>query len=477
MQSESELAARVQSRVGTVLRGKYRIDAVLGVGGMAVVYAATHRNQAEFAIKVLHPELSLQQDVRARFLREGYAANRVKHSGAVKVVDDDVAEDGAVFLVMERLHGQSLDDLLEARGGRLGVEEAVAIADRLLDVLTAAHASGVVHRDIKPSNLFVTREGGLKVLDFGIARARDAAAHAGSTTTASGMVLGTPAFMAPEQALGRMAQVDAQTDVWAAGATLFTMLAGRTVHTGDTPQETLVLAATAHAPRIASLAPHVPPGVADVVDRALAYEKRARWASAAAMRDALGETHRGTLQPPAVSSTTTARLEPGALRGAVTTSHPVSSPLSSPPIRAAVTPHEPGRVPARLPVVLAGAGALLVVGLLGVLVVRAAGHRPAAAVGGATGATIQASTAAPPSAPAPVPPAPPEPVVDGTPAPTATAPPSAVAQPARPAAPSTGWSRPAPRPAPTPSARAGAQCNPPFFFDESGNKVFKKECL
>src|SRR5580700_11457539 len=111
MTDNPDLARRVQARVGTTIAGKYRIDGVLGVGGMAVVYAATHRNQAEFAIKMLHPELSYREDVRTRFLREGYTANSVKHPGAVRVVDDDIAEDGAAFLVMELLQGLSVEDL------------------------------------------------------------------------------------------------------------------------------------------------------------------------------------------------------------------------------------------------------------------------------------------------------------------------------------------------------------------------------
>src|SRR5450755_3669237 len=108
---DSEILTRAEARLGTVLLGKYRLDRVLGVGGMAVVYKATHRNQAEFAIKMLHPELSFNEDIRTRFLREGYAANSVKHPGSVRVVDDDVAEDGAAFLVMELLDGMPCDAL------------------------------------------------------------------------------------------------------------------------------------------------------------------------------------------------------------------------------------------------------------------------------------------------------------------------------------------------------------------------------
>ena len=108
-----EVALRAQERVGSVLREKYRLDRVLGIGGMAVVYAATHRNQKQFAVKMLHPELSLRRDIRTRFLREGYAANSFKHAGAVAVLDDDVAEDGAAFLVMEMLEGSGVEEMWE----------------------------------------------------------------------------------------------------------------------------------------------------------------------------------------------------------------------------------------------------------------------------------------------------------------------------------------------------------------------------
>src|SRR5580704_6304980 len=160
-------------RVGTVLRGKYRLDRVIGAGGMAVVYKATHRNHAEFAVKMLHPELSIREDIRSRFLREGYTANAVKHAGAVRVVDDDVAEDGAAFLVMELLDGISAEDLWFECERRIPLRAVIAIAHQLLDVLASAHDKSIVHRDIKPANLFVTRLGDVKVLDFGIARLRD----------------------------------------------------------------------------------------------------------------------------------------------------------------------------------------------------------------------------------------------------------------------------------------------------------------
>jgi serine/threonine-protein kinase len=203
----------VTARVGTTLKGKYRLDSVLGVGGMAAVYAATHRNSKRFAIKMLHPELSLRSDIRTRFLREGYVATQVEHPGAVSVLDDDVAEDGSAFLVMELLEGATVDALWERCGHRLPLSSVLAIGHQLVDVLAAAHARSIVHRDIKPENLFITTEGQLKVLDFGIARLKDAAS---SSATNTGVVLGTPVFMAPEQAMGKISEIGPQSDLWAA---------------------------------------------------------------------------------------------------------------------------------------------------------------------------------------------------------------------------------------------------------------------
>ena len=197
---------RARARLGSVLRGKYRLDRVLGVGGMASVYEATHlRNANRVAVKVLHRELALDPGLRARFLREGYAANSVEHQGTVRILDDDISEDGAIFLVMELLDGETLEARWERTGRKLGVAEVLDLGCQLLDVLAAAHARGIVHRDLKPENLFLTREGRLKVLDFGVARLREGS----PTRTRTGAVFGTPAFMPPEQALGRANEVDA----------------------------------------------------------------------------------------------------------------------------------------------------------------------------------------------------------------------------------------------------------------------------
>jgi serine/threonine-protein kinase len=289
MSSGKEAAARAEARIGNILNGKYRLDGVLGAGGMAVVYEVTHRNQMRFALKMLHAELSGQDDIRRRFLREGYAANSVGHPGAVAVLDDDLAEDGAAFLVMELLDGLPLDEILDRHERRLSGEAVLAVADQLLEVLAAAHSKGIVHRDIKPANLFVLRDGMLKVLDFGIARLREVSG--GSQTTHTGVMLGTPAYMPPEQALALASQIDAQSDIWSVGATLFTLLSGANVHPGQSAAQILIAAATRPARSVTAVAPWVDPRIAALVDRALPFEKTERWPSAEAMREGVGRVH------------------------------------------------------------------------------------------------------------------------------------------------------------------------------------------
>jgi serine/threonine protein kinase len=282
--SATPLSRRAQRREGTTLAGKYHIERVLGVGGMATVYAARHRNGNRVAIKLLHEELSLHGDTRARFLREGYVANAVLHSGAVRVLDDDIAEDGAAFLVMELLRGETLQTRAERRGGRLPCREVLALGHQLLDVLAAAHARGIVHRDIKPDNLFLTTERVLKVLDFGIARIQD---EPGVAATATGIFLGTPAFMPPELALGRAAEVDARTDVFCVGATLWNLLSGEFVHEAPTAAELVVRSATQPARSLARVLPGAPKEVVALVDGALQFAREDRFAGAKVMQEAL----------------------------------------------------------------------------------------------------------------------------------------------------------------------------------------------
>jgi serine/threonine-protein kinase len=277
--------SRATRRIGQTVGGKYELRGVLGVGGMATVYAGTHRNGLAVAVKVLHDDLASDESVRRWFLREAYLANRVNHRGAVRVLDDDVTEDGAAYLVIERLYGDTLRAIWERAGRKMPAKEVALFAYDVLDVLSAAHARGIIHRDIKPENLFVTDEGEVKVLDFGIAHPLPVMGEAAAMTTMR--LVGTPAYMAPEQARGT--EVRAETDVWGVGATMFSLITGEYVHAGAPPPDLLTWAATRHARRVGELARDLPSGLAAVMDRALAFEPEQRFATAHAMREALGE--------------------------------------------------------------------------------------------------------------------------------------------------------------------------------------------
>src|SRR6187549_5359 len=190
--------------IGSVLDGRYRIEAVLGTGGMGRVYRAEHTGIGRaVAIKVLHADLNRNREAAARFQREALASGRLDHPNIVGVSDFGVLDDGACYLVMEALEGESLGDRLD-REKRLPWQEALAILRGVLSGLRHAHERGVVHRDIKPDNIFLARKDSdlvVKILDFGIAKL---AASTGDdpASTRAGLTVGTPAYLSPEQAVG-----------------------------------------------------------------------------------------------------------------------------------------------------------------------------------------------------------------------------------------------------------------------------------
>ncbi|MDB5216238.1 MAG: Periplasmic thiol:disulfide interchange protein DsbA [Myxococcaceae bacterium] len=285
----------IEARVGRTLCQRYTLERVVGVGGTAAVYAGTHRNGNRVAIKVLHTELSASKEVREQFVREAYVANKVEHAGAVRILDDDTTEDGLVFLVMDLLEGQTLEEMIAKEGGRLSASELVPLSCQLLDVLAAAHAKGIVHRAVEPSNVFVTQNRSVRLMDFGTARLADGARLAGR----AGRAMENAAYLAPEQARGETALVDAQTDLWATGAVMFRALSGRVVYPAETPEMVRVQAATQPAPLLRSMAPAGEQHVAEIVDRALAWKKDDRWKSAQAMATALrSAAHVAGSQPP-----------------------------------------------------------------------------------------------------------------------------------------------------------------------------------
>ena len=267
-------------RVGATIQRKWRLDGLLGTGGMAAVYAATHRNGSRAALKIMHRELSQDPVIRERFLREGYVANKVEHPGRVGILDDDVTEADEPFLVMELLDGETVQQLWKRKNRKLDVNEALWIAAEVLDALQAFHDVGIVHRDLKPANVFITNQGQVKILDYGVARME----HGGADRTRAGTALGTPSFMAPEQAMGLVDAIDGRSDVFSVGATLYALLSGQRLHQGRSDNEAFILAATTPAPSLARVAPHLPVDVIALVDRSLAWDPRSRFESAAAMR-------------------------------------------------------------------------------------------------------------------------------------------------------------------------------------------------
>jgi len=331
---EDPLTAQCRSKVGQTLQGKWTLASLIGVGGMAAVYLGKHRNGATAAIKLLHAEYAAHAEIRERFLREAYIANKVDHPGAVRVLDDDVTETGEPFLVMELLRGLSVESFVTKQGGALPLPTVLAIADHTLATLEKAHAAGIVHRDLKPDNLFLTEDRSIKILDFGIARLREGTDQ---KRTQTGMVMGTPAYMAPEQALGRWKEVDARTDLFAVGAIMFTLITGRDVHVAETAGEQLVMAASRPAPSLARIV-EAPIPIVQLVDRALAYESSKRFQNATEMRAAVQAARQAL---------TGVAAQPGAAPHASTTASATAAGTRVPPAQSGVSSSGPSAAPAK----------------------------------------------------------------------------------------------------------------------------------
>jgi serine/threonine-protein kinase len=284
-------------RLGQTLRGKWTLERLLGWGGMAAVYVGLHHIGRRDAIKILHQEVAVAPDIRARFEQEAHAVNHLRHPGVVEVRDIDLTDDGCPFLVMELLEGESLASVLEKQE-RLDPSLMLQYVDEVLDVLVAAHAGGIIHRDIKPDNLFVCGSGRIKVLDFGVARMKEGAPRTLATRT--GMAVGTLTYMAPEQVRG--VHVDARADVFAVGATMFRCIARRRIHDGATEADLLIKMATVPAPPLRTVAAEVSPDLALVVDRALQFDMAQRYPDAATMQGDVRALMRGERPPFAISA-------------------------------------------------------------------------------------------------------------------------------------------------------------------------------
>ena len=255
--------------------GRYQVENVLGGGGMALVYRARDEElDRPVAIKLLADNLAADEAFRKRFLREARLAAQLAHPNVVQVYDSGEA-DGRPYIVMEYVEGETLADLL-ARRGRLPPAEAVELALQICSGLEHAHRAGLIHRDIKPQNLLIRGDGTVKITDFGIARS----AH-GTRLTETGSVLGTAAYLAPEQAAGE--EVTPAADVYAVGVVLYELLAGRTPHTAETLTQFLVRGQEQPIPELREFAPDVPEALEDVVMRCLARIPEYRPPSAGAL--------------------------------------------------------------------------------------------------------------------------------------------------------------------------------------------------
>ena len=296
--------------LGTNIGGRYRIDSILGEGGMGTVFAAEHLlMRKRVALKVLHPDMSRVPDVVARFEREAMAAGHVDHPNIAAATDFGKLEDGSFFLVLELIVGENLREVI-ARGP-LEVSRALHIADQIVSALGRAHGLGVVHRDLKPDNVMLITRGPdmdfVKVLDFGIAKVPlldpaappDAApsplSGSSKVLTKVGMIYGTPDYMAPEQALGQ--NVDGRADLYAVGVLLYEMLTGKRPFQHENMATLLGLHVAAPVPPMAEVAPEVTvlPAVEAVVRRLLAKDPAQRFATAEELAEALARSAAVTL--------------------------------------------------------------------------------------------------------------------------------------------------------------------------------------
>jgi eukaryotic-like serine/threonine-protein kinase len=268
-------------RLASALADRYRIERELGQGGMATVYLAQDlKHQRKVAIKVLRPELAAVLGAE-RFVQEITTTAQLQHPHILPLFDSGSA-DGFLFYVMPYIEGETLRDKLN-RETQLGIDEAVRITTEVADALDYAHRHGVIHRDIKPENILL-HDGRPMVADFGIALAVSAAA--GEALTQTGVVIGTPQYMSPEQATGD-SNIDGRTDLDALGCVLYEMLAGQPPFTGPSMESVIHQHVMATPPPVTQFRPAVPPDVASALQRALAKMPADRFNPVAQFSDAL----------------------------------------------------------------------------------------------------------------------------------------------------------------------------------------------
>ncbi|AUX23721.1 protein kinase [Sorangium cellulosum] len=491
-------------REGQVLAGKYRVERVIGAGGMGVVLAATHLQLEErIAIKLLLPEAARAGTLAERFMREARAAVKIKSEHVARVTDVGTLESGTPYMVMEYLSGSDLSEVVRA-GGPMPPEAAVEYVLQACEAIAEAHAAGIVHRDLKPANLFLTRRADgspcVKVLDFGISKVATGGADPRITDTTA--VMGSPLYMSPEQ-LRSARDVDARTDIWSLGVILFELLTGAPPFDGATMPQ-LCVAIMQGAPRpLAAFRADVPQALEAVILRCLEKAPDRRFRSIAELAEALAPlaTARARISVERIGGISRASAPP---QQTVVAENAVTSPTVMNTVPSWSGTLAPRRRPGRRALVLAGAGvSVLALGALGVLGARSNGGAQETAASAAAPAEVASPTATaatPPAASAAPSPAI-TPGVEADPAPatslaaapvgaaptaqaSATAPAPRPATPAprpaaptpprpatptpRPAAPAPRPATPTPRPATTPAPRppAAPTPSPGNLFDD-----------
>jgi len=337
-------------KLGSIIAGKFRLERVIGRGAMGVVVEALDMTLARrVAVKLILPHHAADPQLRGRFIREAHVMTRLTTEHVARVLEVGELEDGTLFLAMELLEGQSLEQLVQS-GGRLPVADAVDLLLEALDAVAEAHELGLVHRDLKPSNMFLTARKGkppiLKVLDFGIVKDTTSSAK----LTATGTLPGTPAYMAPEQIALQEELIDARADIWALGVTLYEILTGALPFSG--PMNVMLARIRSEAPpRLRALRPDVTPELEAIGTRCLAKHPAHRFANAGELAAALRELRGRGL----------ARSERGARREAMTTAIDITRRSGSRRDTAVNEVERPGPGHERVLPIALSVGALVVV--------------------------------------------------------------------------------------------------------------------
>lgn len=481
--------------IGGVVAGRYAISGVLGRGGMGVVLAARHLElDQRVAIKFLNRE---HATLATRFFAEARAASRIKSEHVVRVFDVGRLATGEPYLVMEHLDGEDLAKRLEVKGPMPLVYAADAVLD-VCQALAEAHAAGIIHRDLKPANIFISRDPGgdeiVKLLDFGVAKVPEA-----GTVTKSANVLGSPAYMSPEQLLAAR-DVDARADIWSLGIILYELLTGELPFEGNSLVHLAMVLREAETPSVHAKRPDLPIQIDDVVRGCLAKERDGRFASVADLAEALApfvspalassipRIRRVLTDKSGLAMASTLPLEKksnppeavGQRKRATATISGVSTSTESADAVAAVGSNASGAElgPRRSRRLLVGMGAgVMVLGLVAVMLVRAMAPSPPLQDAGRVTSALVVSSPTMPSAE-------PLPTVSTTVASTTdtsdsgtvqavVAPPKA----SRRAADPPRKPEPVKSAAPSTTAPPAPNCNPPYRVDEAGVRRVKPECL